>query len=213
MLDGGYDSRWAGVTGRSTLHTFAAHAPASAMEMLLHRGIALDARDANGRSVLATAVRAGNRPVVELLRSRGVEDDSTLMDRLIGLCVAGDAVAAQQLVLDRPDVMALVTRADVEELVLAAARGNIDQVRLMLACGFAADAAGESGATALHQAAWRGHVAIVELMLARGASPVARDALYGETAVDWARHGAAHTQGAQDPCLESARLIEGATAG
>ena len=56
-------------------------------------------------------------------------------------------------------------------------------------------------------------MATVTLLLARGASPATRAALYGETARDWARHGASHAPGAQDRCLESARLIEGAAAG
>jgi len=43
--------------------------------------------------------------------------------------------------------------------VRAAARGAVVQVRLMLACGFPPDLIGESGATALQQAAWRGQAA------------------------------------------------------
>ena len=62
----------------------------------------------------------------------------------------------------------------------------------MLACGFPPDLVGESGATALQQAAWRGQVPVVELLLANGASPSMKDELYGETALDWARDGATH---------------------
>ena len=77
----------------------------------------------------------------------------------------------------------------------------------MLACGFPPDLIGESGATALQQAAWRGQVPVVELLLTCGASPSITDELYGETALDWARHGASHAQGAEGPCLEVARML------
>jgi ankyrin repeat protein len=148
--------------------------------------------------------RFGN---VALLRTRGIDDDSTPTDRLIGLCLAGHEQAAYALVADHPDVLRAVTRADAEEFVRAAARGNVDQLRLLLACGFAPDAVGESGATALQQAAWRGHVAVVELLLEHGASTQMQDDLYGETALEWARHGASHAESAET-CLKAARLIE-----
>jgi ankyrin repeat protein len=208
LLENGFDPTSVGPTGRSPLHALVTYAPASFLEPFLQRGGNANVRDAEGRSLLATAVRAGNIAAADVLRKHGIEDDSTPMDRLIGLCVKGDAEAAQDLVADYPDLLLAVTRNDADEFVRAAARGRIDQVRLMLACGFPPDAMDDTGATALHQAAWRGQVPIVELLLARGASPSTRDDVYGETALEWAQHGASHAEGAQGPCLEAARLIQ-----
>ena len=207
LLDQGYDPTALGVTGRSALHTLVTYAPASFVEMFLAHDVKVNVRDADGRSVLATAVRAGNTDAATLLRARGVVDDATHADRLIGACLADEAEAAQKLVADHPEVLETLTRADADEFVRAAARGAVAQVRLMLACGFPPDLIGESGATALQQAAWRGQVPVVELLLTCGASPSITDELYGETALDWARHGASHAQGAEGPCLEVARML------
>jgi ankyrin repeat protein len=200
-------------TGRSSLHRLVMYAPASLVDTFLQRGIDFSVLDGDGHSVLTTAVRAGNWEVVDLLRARGVEDDSTMMDRLVGLCLKGDTKRAHDLIRDYPLVLEAFAREDADEFARAAGRGNIDQVRLMLACGFPPDGFGQSGSTALQQAAWRGKVTLVELLLASGASPASRDELYGQTAVDWALHGAVHAHGATGPCLEAARLIEHSAAG
>jgi ankyrin repeat protein len=207
LIDGGYDPAQVGPTGRSSLHSLATYAQASVMEIFLARGVDFRVRDAAGRSVLATAVRAGNNEVAHLLRARGLEDDSTTMDRLIGFCVADDAEAAQALVADHPEVLNAIVRADADDFVAAAARGQMGQVRLMLACGFPPDIKNEAGATALHQAAWRGQVPVVELLLAFGAAATVLDDLYGESPREWALHAASHAAGAQGPYLEAARLL------
>jgi ankyrin repeat protein len=207
LVDRGFDPAALTASGRTALHMLVTYAPSSFIEMSLDRGVDFNVRDADGRSVIATAVRAGNTEAAALLRSRGVADDATLADRLIGACLADDAETAQELVADHPEVLENLSRADADEFVRAAARGAIGQVRLMLACGFPPDLVGESGATALQQAAWRGQVPVVELLLAHGASPSTKDELYGETALDWARHGATHAQGAEGPCRDAARLL------
>jgi ankyrin repeat protein len=210
LLDRGYDPAAINVTGRTALHTLVTYAPASLLQVFLDRGVSLTARDGDGRSVVAAAVRAGNAEAANLLRARGVVDDATWADRLIGACLADDAEGAQAIAADHPETLDTLTRSDADEFVRAAARGAITQVRLMLACGFPPDLVGEAGATALHQAAWRGQVATVEFLLAHGASPLVRDDLYGDTAVEWARHGAMHAEGAEGPCLEAATLLEAA---
>lgn len=207
LIDRGYDPAALNISGRTALHMLVTYAPASFLQMFLDRGVDLNVRDADGRSVIATAVRAGNTEAADVLRLRGIADDSTTVDRLIGACLSDDAETAQELVAEHPEVLGHLSRADADVFVRAAARGAIGQVRLMLACGFPPDLVGESGATALQQAAWRGQVPVVELLLANGASPSMKDELYGETALDWARHGATHAQGAEGPCLEAARIL------
>ena len=210
LLDRGFDPAAPGATGRTALHTLVTYAPASFVETVLARGVKVDRRAADGESVMAAAVRAGNREVADLLLAREVPDDSTPMDALIGRCLADDAEGAKEVLAGQPSLLERVDRRDADELVRAAARGAVAQVRLLLACGFPPDVVGEAGATALQMAAWRGQVPMVERLLAHGASPMKRDELYGETARGWAEHGASHAQGAEEPCRAAARLLEAA---
>jgi ankyrin repeat protein len=201
MLDAGFNPTNVSTTGRSALHGVAAYAPAHLVEAFLERGGDPRVRDADGRSVLATAVRAGNLEAAALLRSRGVEDDSSPMDRLLGACLAGDRATALALVAERPDLPTSASREDTEVFVRAAGRGNLNQVQSMLAAGFDPNVEGEGGATPLHQAAWRGQLDVVQLLLDRGADREIRDRLYEQTAVEWALDGADSAEGVRERCL------------
>jgi ankyrin repeat protein len=69
--------------------------------------------------------------------------------------------------------------------------GHVACVRLLLEVGLAADARAPGhpyAATLLHQAAFAGEGAIVELLLERGADPRVTDTQFHGTAADWAKH-------------------------
>ncbi len=51
-----------------------------------------------------SAVRAGQHDTAAWLRASGAADDSTDVDRFIGVCRGGDRKAAEQLVPDQPDL-------------------------------------------------------------------------------------------------------------
>ena len=106
---------------------------------------------------------------------------------------------------NRVDVMPLLVaggaRVDAEPyrgtpLLWAAANGYVEAVGWLLDHGadanqratFGGLSHGE-GVTALHLAAQSDHAAMVELLLARGADPRIRDALYESTPARWAEHG------------------------
>ncbi|MBZ5709134.1 ankyrin repeat domain-containing protein [Nannocystis pusilla] len=80
-----------------------------------------------------------------------------------------------------------------EALAYACIREQHAAVALLLGCGAEGDRpvrpGGQSARTPLHEAAWRGHVGIVERLLAHGADPQVRDARWRGTAADWAEHG------------------------
>jgi ankyrin repeat protein len=207
MLDRGYDPTAISSGGRSMLHGVVEYAPPAFLEVLLSRGIDFNARAANGRSVIATAVRAGNGAAADVLLAHGAEDDATPIDRLLGACLAGDIEAAHRQAARHAGLVAALTREDGEVFVRAAGRGHADQVRLFLDVGLSPDLRGESGAAPLHQAAWRGQEAVVDLLLERGASRDIRDDLYGHTPGEWAIHGSIHAQGARDRCLRIAERL------
>lgn len=71
-------------------------------------------------------------------------------------------------------------------LHLAARKGEIEDVKLLVACGADVNAVGDMGCTPLHEAAVRGQVEVVAFLLENGADPGIKNE-FGKTAVDWAR--------------------------
>jgi len=68
-------------------------------------------------------------------------------------------------------------------------RGDVDAAGAMLATDASLVRARDStGATALHHAAFNGHRALTELLLASGAEMNSRDDTYGATPAGWAIH-------------------------
>ena len=79
--------------------------------------------------------------------------------------------------------------ASEEELREAARQGDLAHVTALLDAGVAVDAPTRYGATPLFYAAERGHVAIVRLLVARGASVHMEDSFYGNTPLSRAMAG------------------------
>ena len=76
---------------------------------------------------------------------------------------------------------------DVQAFFSEVERGDVETVRAMVgAAPRLARARDAKGATALHVAAFHGHRAIVELLLAAGADINARDGSFGATPAGWA---------------------------
>ena len=80
-------------------------------------------------------------------------------------------------------------------IVWAAANGRIGAVALLAELGFDVNAAGRGDhpieqpwETALHQAAYRGDVALAELLVSLGADPAKRDTRFHSTPLGWARY-------------------------
>ena len=94
-----------------------------------------------------------------------------------------------------PHLKAGLTEQDFKLLVDAGESGHANAVRSMLDFGFPISTRGTSyggwDSTALDQAAWNGHGAVVRLLLKRGADPTVKHG-FGGDALGAAIHGANH---------------------
>jgi outer membrane protein assembly factor BamB len=79
--------------------------------------------------------------------------------------------------------LSLLVLDEGEDLREAVRRGEIEKVRSLLEAGVPVDAKNRYGATALFFAADKGHLAIAELLVARGAAVDVEDTFYGMTPV------------------------------
>jgi ankyrin repeat protein len=158
--------------------------------LLLARGADPDARGQDGRSAYRLAVRQGRTDVVELLRSHGVHDDATDMDRFLGACVRADRTEAQGHLARHPGLLDELTADDHRAITDAAEHGDVAAVALLLDLGFPLDGqVGDDGATPLHAAASAGSAEVVALLLERGADIEAKDTSWGASPLCWATVG------------------------
>jgi uncharacterized glyoxalase superfamily protein PhnB len=115
-------------------------------------------------------------------------DASSLDGRVVAATLAGDAGALAKLLADHPRKIA-VTGSDWSRplLHLAAERGHLDAVRLLLRRGFDVDTRDRyDKATALHWAAQEGHRDVVECLLAAGADVDGAGDAHEIGAIGWA---------------------------
>ena len=74
-----------------------------------------------------------------------------------------------------------------DALIRAAQFGHDDAVELLLARGVDVHGQSRDGISAIHEAAFAGHAAVVRRLLDHGADPGVRDGQYQATAIGWAR--------------------------
>lgn len=204
----GINGLWAELAGKfdGTEHVsqYSAHrlvrsGPAGLVEAIIARGVDPNARGANGRTLLAEAIRSGNAPAATVLRSAGGDDTAvSAVDRWIGACVMLDLAEAVRIVSAHHDLLRQLTEEDYDVVIRGACGNRLDLLDVMLTSGADPNGIGSSGATALHHAAWHGHAEAVRLLLARGARRDVRDVAYHGLPVDWAIHGAAHCRDADE---------------
>jgi ankyrin repeat protein len=145
-------------------------------------------------------------PLIDILCDYGAEPNAAMQPALAhGEFAAVEALLRRGATVTLPlaaatahlaDATHLLPSATPEErhraLALAAQFGHTEVVRLLL------DAAEypnrynpvgcHSHSTPLHQAAWNGHLAIVKLLVERGARLDIKDIIFQGTPLDWAKH-------------------------
>lgn len=124
------------------------------MKLLIEHGAKVN-HMAHGNNALISAAGAGRRQVYEYLLP--------LVSKKIRATVTeADLATGEKL-------RARVADPHADEFVMAAARGKLDEVKAALAAGANPNAFNSSGATALHDAAYYGHLPVIETLLAAGA--------------------------------------------
>lgn len=168
------------------------------LRMLVDHGADLEAYDdQNQRTPYGLAWRMGRPDLCELLAELGARRKVGPIDELLGLCFAGDREAALALAERHPGRADQIRDTYFEALHQAAAEGRAVAASILLELGVGIGRAGQMGGTALHHAAWWGHLDVVEVLLERGADPQrpAAEPGVGGTALGWAAHGSFHSPG------------------
>jgi ankyrin repeat protein len=162
------------------------------VELLVAHGVDPDLRvDIHGvhaASAHAAAVAAGRTSTAHLLERLGADSSRTrVVDRVIAAVLAGTHVARDQVraaIDHRPGLVAW-----------AAEQGNLVGVRRAVGLGWDINRlartdvpSNEPWQTALHAAADRGDIAMIELLLSLGADPTITDARFDATPRAWAEH-------------------------
>jgi ankyrin repeat protein len=161
------------------------------VRLLLERGADPDAPGVHplyrGRRPYEGAVLHGNLEIARLLAAAGARTDTVdPFTGFVGACLAGNRAAVERAVADDPQLLAraLAERGDL--ITGAVELGRPDAVELLVELGF--DVNARSRATALHEAAFRGDLDLVELLLRLGADPAITDPSFQATPRGWAEH-------------------------
>lgn len=179
----------------SSDHPARAGVSARLVHLLCDAGAAVDGIDGD-QLPMSAALLFGRTECVDTLLACGARTDNVVF-----AAAAGRTDWVRRW-LDRDPALASApcpafpledSRGELAEqaLVFASLCGRVDAVRLLLDRGTAIDATPSGShwtATALHSAAGQGHVAVVELLLARGADPSIQDVRYQSTPLGWATH-------------------------
>jgi ankyrin repeat protein len=150
-----------------------------------------------GRSPAQEAAINGQPAIVELLVEAGAPDVSLLYHFIAAAC-SGDREAGGRLLLSDPSLREQAIAEYPDEVARAAEREHVDGVALLIELGW--DVNAFTHVPALHEAAQRGNLPLIRLLLEHRADPELRDHWYQATAAGWAEH---HGQ------AEAERLLRG----
>ncbi|XP_016398403.1 ankyrin repeat domain-containing protein 50-like [Sinocyclocheilus rhinocerous] len=156
------------VEGRSPLILAAQEGHCSTVRLLLDRKSPIDHRAYDGHSALSAAALQGYREIVELLMRRGADTDVRDAEGrpLLYLLVLEGRLDMAILLIEKGGVP--LESKDAEgrtALHVAAWRGDLEGIELLLKYGADPNARDLDGRPPLHSVAWRGHAAAGRLLL------------------------------------------------
>lgn len=160
------------------------------LELLADRGADLQARDARGRSAYLLAVMQDHRGAVEFLERRGAATPLPPEVQTLRNLLHGTEAEARDALARHPSLLEDLRQAHRGVLADLAWRGRTAGVARLLALGFPVGATDGHGATALHNTAWRGDIASIEVLLLHRPPLEVVETRFRATPLQWALHGA-----------------------
>jgi ankyrin repeat protein len=139
-----------------------------------------------GRSPIEEAALGGDLQIVAILQRAGARRALDEVQAFLAAATAGDRETVEAMRAGDPTVVERAIAREPGQLIRAASRDCLEGVRLLIELGFDVNARERIGA--LHEAAMRGNLAIIELLLDHGADPNLRDTGYDATPAGWAEH-------------------------
>lgn len=157
---------------------------ADAVKALIEAGADVNIRDNEGN----TAMMLADWTVQQLLRQAGASEEGLNDIALVEAASEGDLDKVKQLL----QAGANINYGDGSALVEASATGNLEIVNFLIEAGADVNLGWKTGCTPIADAAYQGHFAVVERLLAVGANPFQRthDEEFDD-ALDYARRGQA----------------------
>jgi ketosteroid isomerase-like protein len=139
-----------------------------------------------GRSPVQEAALNGHMDIVAMLLEAGASWEHDQVDELIAAAMSGDRAAVQRLLATNPDLRERAIERSPDQLVQAAEQDSYDAVALLIELGF--DVNARPRTAPLHEAAMRGNLPVIRLLLEHGADLNVRDTGYDATPAGWAEH-------------------------
>jgi ankyrin repeat protein/ketosteroid isomerase-like protein len=169
----------------------AGHGFADRVRRLLARGVDPEGREIThpiyqGRSPVQEAALNGHMDIVATLVDAGASWDHDQVDELVAAATAGDRGTVERLLAADPGLRQRAIERCPDQLVRAAEQNDSDGIVLLIELGF--DVNARSRTAPLHEAAMRGNVPVIRLLLAHGADPNILDTGYDATPAGWAEH-------------------------
>jgi ketosteroid isomerase-like protein len=169
----------------------ASHGLTDRVRGLLARGVDPEGREIEhpiyrGRSPVQEAALNGHMDIVSVLVDAGASWEHDQVDELVATAMAGDRTAVERLLAADPGLRERAIERCPDQLVRAAEQNSYEAVAMLIELGF--DVNARSRTAPLHEAAMRGNLPVIQLLLDHGADPNSLDTGYHATPAGWAEH-------------------------
>jgi ankyrin repeat protein len=138
-----------------------------------------------GRTPVQEAALGGYPEIVSLLTTAGA-GKADQVETLLAAVTAGDRRTVEGLLEADAGLTGRAIGRHPDQLIRAAEKNSLEAVALLIELGF--DVNTMYRTAPLHEAAMRGNLAMIRLLLEHGADPNARDRSYDATPAGWAEH-------------------------